>query len=80
MIDLRAYFPVLAVLIAVCILGLIGQCQYKEQQENEARLTEITPEQKREVMRWTDYEKAQHLDMADKCLTARVEKNWRENR
>jgi hypothetical protein len=80
MIDLRVYFSVLAVLIAVCILGLIGQCQYKEQQENEERLTEITPEQKREVMSWTGYEEAQHLELADRMLTGRVEKDWRETK
>jgi len=41
---------------------------------------DLSRERRAEIMRWTDYEKVQHLDLADKYLTARVERNWREAR
>lgn len=28
----------------------------------------------------TEFEKEQHLDLADKCLTAKVEREWRETK
>lgn len=78
--DTRPYFVVLVGLILVAILGIVGQCEYKEKQEAEARISELTQEQKREVMQRTGYEEAMHIEYADRVLTARTERNWRESR
>jgi len=69
------YFAVVAVLFIVLALGIVGQCEYKDRQS----VPELTREQRAEVMsRQTAFDRAQHIDMADRVLAARVEREWRE--
>ena len=69
------YFAVIAVLFIVLTLGIVGQCEYKDRQS----VPELTREQRAEVMsRQTAQEREDHVDMADRVLAARVEREWRE--
>jgi hypothetical protein len=69
------YFAVVAFLGIILIMGLVGQCQYKEEQE----LPRLTREQRSEIMsRQSEFDREQHVDMADRILAARTERAWRE--
>jgi len=66
-----------SLLLLVIVLWLMHACVAAIDKHQDPA-GELSRQNRAEIMRWTDYEKAQHLDMADKYLTARVERNWGE--
>jgi hypothetical protein len=76
--ETAPYFAVVAFLGIMFVMGLVGQCEMKDRQN----VPELTREQKAEVMsrQYSDLEREEHIDMADRILNKRVEGNWREKR
>ncbi len=74
--ETAPYFAVVAFLGIMFVMGLVGQCEMKDRQN----VPELTREQKAEVMsrQYSDLEREEHIDMADRILAARVEREWRE--
>ena len=67
--DIKPYFYTVICFAIICIIGLVGKCEHEE------TLPELPQANRTEVMyRQTEFEKEQHLDLADKCLTAKVER------
>lgn len=71
-----------ATLQIVVMFALMYSCLYLLIQAIEADTRDelLTREQKAEVMsrQYSDLEREEHIDMADRILAARVEREWRE--
>jgi hypothetical protein len=73
--DTRPYFYIIGILIVILLLGIVGQCQYREEQE----IQPLTREQRAEIMsRQSEFDREQHIGLADRILAAWVEREWRE--
>lgn len=65
------------VVLIVLIAAVLHTCvDAIDQQQDPAG--ELNRRNRAEIMQRTGYEEAQHLDVADGYLTARVERNWGE--
>lgn len=68
-----------SMLLLIVVLWMLHACVAAiDKQQDPAG--ELNKRNRSEVMSRTGYEEAQHLDVADGYLTARVERNWRESR
>lgn len=63
------YFAVIAVLFIVLTLGIVGQCELREKEKEAEYLSR---------METSAFDREQNVDMADRILAARVEREWRE--
>lgn len=74
--DRRARYRWAAVLVTLALIGIVTRCDYLDEP-----IEPLTREQRAEVMsRQTAFDREQNVDMADRVMAAKVEREWREGR
>jgi len=68
-----------SMLLLVIVLWMLHACVAAiDRQQDPAG--ELNKRNRAEIMSRTGYEEAMHIEYADRVLTARTERNWRESR
>lgn len=68
-----------SMLLLIIVLWMLHSCVAAiDKQQDPAG--ELNKRNRAEIMSRTGYEEAMHIEYADRVLTARTERNWRESR